>query len=211
MESAKFHIHTWGCQMNDHDTEKMSGLLIDSGLSPVNAFEDADLVLLNTCSIREKAADKVFSELGRLREVKAGRPNRRMLIGVAGCLAQQEKEIIFKRAPFVDFVLGTMAIKQLPKLVADALSGAPNGIDVAAYPDNHLFPADKIHRAPTAKALVTIIEGCDHSCTYCVVPNTRGGERHRPVEDILKEIRGLVADGYCEIELLGQNVNSYKG
>ena len=197
--------------MNDHDTEKMYGLLIDSGFSPTNALEDADLVLLNTCSIREKAAEKVFSDLGRLREVKAGRPSRRMIIGVAGCLAQQEKEKIFKRAPFVDFVLGTMAIKQLPKLVADALSGATHGIDVAAYPDNHLFPAEKIHRAPTAKALVTIIEGCDHSCTYCVVPNTRGGERHRPAEDILEEIRGLVADGYCEIELLGQNVNSYAG
>lgn len=211
MEPAKFYIHTWGCQMNDHDSEKMSGLLIDSGFSPAKSAEDADLVLLNTCSIREKAADKVFSELGRLREVKAGRPNRQMIIGVAGCLAQQEKEKIFKRAPFVDFVLGTMAIKQLPKLVADAISGAARRIDIAAYSDNHLFPAEKIHRAPTAKALVTIIEGCDHACTYCVVPNTRGNERHRPVKDILEEIRGLVASGFYEIELLGQNVNSYKG
>ena len=211
MESARFCIRTWGCQMNDHDSEKMSGLLIASGLSPANAPEDADLVLLNTCSVREKAAEKVFSDLGRLREVKAGRPNRQMVIGVAGCLAQQEKEKIFKRAPFVDFVLGTMAIVQLPKLVAGAISGAAHGIDVAAYPDNHLFPADKIHRGPTAKALVTIIEGCDHSCTYCVVPNTRGRERHRPAENILEEIRGLVAKGYCEIELLGQNVNSYNG
>ena len=209
----KFHILTWGCQMNDHDTEKMSGLLINSGLSTTDSVEDADIVLLNTCSIREKAAHKVFSELGRINEIKATRIEHPMFIGVTGCLAQQEKEKIFKRAPFVDFVLGTMALKQLPKIVAEVASG--NGkvkvTETNFFPDNHLFPAKSIHRECKAKALVTIIEGCNHNCTYCVVPTTRGKERHRPVSDILAEVKSLVDTGFYEVELLGQNVNSYSG
>jgi tRNA-2-methylthio-N6-dimethylallyladenosine synthase len=197
--------------MNDHDTEKMSGLLVSSGFSSVDSVEDADVVLLNTCSIREKAVHKVFSELGRLREIKANRANRSMFIGVTGCLAQHEKEKIFKRAPCVDLVMGTAAIQQLPKLVADAVSGVGRVIDTNFYPDNHLFPSVIIQRRPTAKALVTIIEGCNHACTYCVVPTTRGAERHRPVADVLAEVRSLVEQGFCEVELLGQNVNSYQG
>jgi len=203
--------------MNDHDSEKMSGLLVKNGYLPAKSIDDADIVLLNTCSVREKAAHKVFSELGRLKDAKANRANNPdspynpMLIGVAGCLAQQEKEKIFRRAPYVDLVLGTMAIKQLPKLVADALSGAGRVIDTNFYPDNHLFPLDSIQRGATAKALVTIIEGCNHACAYCVVPTTRGKERHRPAADILAEVRGLAESGFREVELLGQNVNSYRG
>lgn len=204
----KFHIETWGCQMNDHDSEKLSGLLVQEGHEPVASVAEADLVLLNTCSIREKAVHKVYSELGRLREEKEQRP---LLIGVVGCLAQQEKESLFRRAPQVDFVLGTMAVKQLPKLVEAALAGRKRLIDTQEYPDNHLFPPEVTQRLPMAKALVTIIEGCDHACTYCVVPSTRGPERHRPFADVLAEIRGLVGRDFREVELLGQNVNSYAG
>ena len=129
--------------MNDHDSEKMSGLLVNSGFSPADSVESADLVLLNTCSVREKAVHKVFSELGRLKEIKNNRANitnRPMIIGVTGCLAQQEKENIFKRAPCVDLIMGTSALMQLPKLVADAVSGVGRVIDTGFYPDNHLFP-----------------------------------------------------------------------
>jgi tRNA-2-methylthio-N6-dimethylallyladenosine synthase len=204
----KFYIETWGCQMNDHDSEKLSGLLIQEGHEPVASTAQADLVLLNTCSIREKAVHKVYSELGYLREEKEQRP---LLVGVVGCLAQQDKEAIFKRAPYVDFVLGTMAIKQLPNLVKAALAGRKRVIDTQDYPDNHLFPPEVTQRRSMAKALVTIIEGCDHTCTYCVVPTTRGPERHRPLADVLDEVRGLVRRGFREVELLGQNVNSYAG
>ncbi|GLH66185.1 tRNA (N6-isopentenyl adenosine(37)-C2)-methylthiotransferase MiaB [Geothrix edaphica] len=204
----KFHIQTWGCQMNDHDGEKLSGLLSAEGFEAVDSAEDAELVLLNTCSIREKAVHKVYSELGRLREEKQRRP---LLVGVTGCLAQQEQAALFKRAPHIDFVLGTMALKQLPRLVAEAQAGKARVMDTGEYPDNHLFPPAVTRRRDTAKALVTITEGCNHACTYCIVPTTRGAERHRPYEDVLAEVRGLVSRGYREVELLGQNVNSYAG
>jgi tRNA-2-methylthio-N6-dimethylallyladenosine synthase len=204
----KYLIQTWGCQMNDHDSEKLAGLLEKEGFRPAAAVEEADVVLLNTCSIREKAVNKVYSELGRLREEKLRRP---LLVGVTGCLAQQEKEGLFRRAPQIDFVLGTMAIKQLPRLVEEARAGKARVIDTAEYPDNHLFPVETTLRHSTAKALVTIIEGCNHACTYCIVPTTRGPERHRPWKDIVREVEDLVEMGYREVELLGQNVNSYMG
>ena len=204
----KFHIQTWGCQMNDHDGEKLSGLLSADGFEEVDSTEEADLVLLNTCSIREKAVHKVYSELGRLRAEKERRP---LLVGVTGCLAQQEQAALFKRAPHIDFVLGTMALKQLPRLVAEAREGKTRVMDAGEYPDNHLFPPAVTRRRDTAKALITITEGCNHACTYCIVPTTRGAERHRPCEDVIAEVRGLVARGYREVELLGQNVNSYAG
>ena len=204
----KFHIQTWGCQMNDHDGERLSGLLEKQGFESVDSSDEADLVLLNTCSIREKAVHKVFSELGKLRQEKERRP---LMIGVTGCLAQQEQDALFKRAPQIDFVLGTMALQQLPRLVAEAQAGKKRLIDTGEYPDNHLFPPEVARRRATAKALVTIIEGCNHACTYCIVPTTRGVERSRPWQDIVSEVRGLVASGYREVELLGQNVNSYQG
>ena len=204
----KFHIETWGCQMNDHDGEKLSGLLLAQGFESVDSSAEADLVLLNTCSIREKAVHKVYSELGRLRQEKLRRP---LLVGVTGCLAQQEQVALFKRAPHIDFVLGTMALKQLPRLVAEAQAGKARVMDTGEYPDNHLFPPEVTRRQDTAKALVTITEGCNHACTYCIVPTTRGTERHRPFQDVLAEVRSLVARGYREVELLGQNVNSYAG
>jgi len=204
----KYLIRTWGCQMNDHDSEKLAGLLAREGFAPAEGVEDADVVILNTCSIREKAVNKVYSELGRLREEKLRRP---LLVGVAGCLAQQEKDGLFRRAPQIDFVLGTMALQQLPRLVEEARAGRTQVIDTGDYPDNHLFPPETTIRHSTAKALVTIIEGCDHACTYCIVPTTRGPERHRPYPDVIQEVADLVAMGYREVELLGQNVNSYKG
>jgi len=204
----KFHIQTWGCQMNDHDGEKLSGLLSAEGFEAVAEAGDADLVLLNTCSIREKAVHKVYSELGRLREEKQRRP---LLVGVTGCLAQQEQTALFKRAPHIDFVLGTMALQQLPRLVAEAQAGKARVIDTGEYPDNHLFPPQVARRRDTAKALVTIIEGCNHACTYCIVPTTRGTERSRPFADVVAEVQGLADAGYREVELLGQNVNSYAG
>ncbi len=204
----KYHIQTWGCQMNDHDGEKLSGLLAAEGFEPVAEAGDADLVLLNTCSIREKAVHKVYSELGRLREEKQRRP---LLVGVTGCLAQQEQETLFKRAPHIDFVLGTMALRQLPRLVAEAQAGKARVMDTGEYPDNHLFPPSVARRRDTAKALVTIIEGCNHACTYCIVPTTRGTERSRPFADVVAEVRALADAGYREVELLGQNVNSYAG
>ena len=204
----KYLIETWGCQMNDHDSEKLAGLLIQEGFEPASGVGDADVVLLNTCSIREKAVHKVYTELGYLREEKKKRP---LLVGVTGCLAQQEQDALFKRAPQIDFVLGTMALKQLPRLLEEARAGHRRAIDTGSYPDNHLFPPEVAQRRSTAKALVTIIEGCDHACTYCVVPTTRGPERHRPFAEVVAEVRGLVARGYREVELLGQNVNSYQG
>jgi len=204
----KYFIETWGCQMNDHDSEKLAGLMNREGYETATSLDDADVVLLNTCSIREKAVQKVYSRLGVLREMKQ---ERSLMVGVVGCLAQQDQEGIFKRAPQVDFVLGTMAIQNLPRLVSDVRSGKRHVIDAGEYPDNHLFPPEVALRKPMAKALVTIIEGCNHACTYCVVPTTRGPERHRPFEDVLQEVQGLVERGYKEIELLGQNVNSYDG
>jgi tRNA-2-methylthio-N6-dimethylallyladenosine synthase len=204
----KFHVATWGCQMNDHDSEKLAGLLAAAGMEAVDSVAEADVVLLNTCSIREKAVHKVYSELGRLREEKQ---KRDLLVGVTGCLAQQEKEALFRRAPHIDFVLGTMALKQLPRLVEEARAGRKRVIDTGDYPDNHLFPPEVTRRGGSAKALVTIIEGCNHACTYCIVPLTRGIERSRPAADVVSEVRALVAAGYREVELLGQNVNSYAG
>jgi tRNA-2-methylthio-N6-dimethylallyladenosine synthase len=134
-----------------------------------------------------------------------------LLVGVTGCLAQQEQAALFKRAPHIDFVLGTMALRQLPRLVAEARAGKACVMDTGEYPDNHLFPPSVARRRDTAKALVTITEGCNHACTYCIVPTTRGAERHRPFVDVVAEVRGLVERGYREVELLGQNVNSYAG
>lgn len=204
----RFHILTWGCQMNDHDSEKLSGLLIQQGHEPVASVEAAELLVLNTCTIREKAVQKVYSELGRLRRVQRTRP---LLVGVTGCLAQQEGEALFRRAPHIAFVLGTRALLQLPRLLEEALAGRTRALDTAEYPDNHLFPHAVTRRRSTAKALVTIMEGCNHGCTYCIVPSVRGEERSRPFADILAEVHAAVAAGYREVELLGQNVNSYAG
>jgi tRNA-2-methylthio-N6-dimethylallyladenosine synthase len=209
----RYHIETWGCQMNVLDADKMAGALERHGYVRADSAEDADVLLLNTCSIREKAKEKVFSELGRLKPIKDLRPD--VVLGVCGCVAQQEGEAIFARAPYVDFVVGTRATVSLPILV-DRLRGgdetARHAVDVEVRNDSIDFPFDQIRREITgaAKAFVTIIEGCNHRCTFCIVPQTRGREISRGMGDVLLEVRQLATRGFREVEFLGQTVNAYR-
>lgn len=201
----KYFIKTWGCQMNVLDSDKMAGILLGLGYTPAKEVKDADVVLFNTCSVREGPENKVFTELGRLKALKK---RKNVVIGLVGCVAQQEKERIFKRAPFVDLVMGPGSVGRLPGLLAQAQRR--NAIDTHFYDDSILFPASSISRSLKTKAYVTVMEGCNKRCTYCIVPSTRGREVNRPLESILSEIRRAVDDGYREIELLGQNVNCWK-
>jgi len=210
--SGSYHIHTWGCQMNVHDSEKLAGLLEREGYVRASDENDADVILLNTCSIREKAAEKVFSELGRLRPIKE---KNKAVLGVCGCVAQQEGERIYQRAPYVDFVVGPRATESIAPTLAGIRAGGQRGLRVVdtAYRDDSIkFPFDEIRRVGEgrAKAFVTIIEGCNHRCTYCIVPTTRGREIYRPIETVLDEVRSLAAKGVLEVEFLGQTVNAYR-
>lgn len=200
-----FHIITYGCQMNEHDSEQMTGMLQALGYRRTATPDEADIIMLNTCSIREKAAHKLYSRLGKLRPFKQQNPN--LVIGVCGCVAQQEGEQIFAQVPYVDFVLGTKAIPRLPH-VLHALDARPRVIDVGEYAWER--EADNVVRECRFKAYITIMRGCDNFCAYCVVPYTRGREESRPSAEIVDEARNLVADGVQEITLLGQNVSSYR-
>lgn len=202
----RFFIETWGCQMNVHDSEKMAGLLGRHGYAPATGPEQADLILLNTCSVREKAARKVFSRLGMLRSLKDENPG--LLIGVCGCVAQQEGEEIFRRAPYVDLVMGPRNIAQLGTLLEQARRDG-RSISLARDDDPIVFPDDTTARAAGPRAYVTVMEGCNKSCTYCIVPYTRGREVYRPAAEISAEVAELAGRGYREIEFLGQNVNAY--
>jgi tRNA-2-methylthio-N6-dimethylallyladenosine synthase len=199
--------------MNVHDSEKLAGALEGRGYTRATELQQADVVLLNTCSIREKAAEKVFSELGRIHRLKKRHPE--MLIGVCGCVAQQEGQAIFERAPFVDFVIGPRATGSLSR-VLDQLDGGRGNrrrlIDIEYRDDSIRFPFDEIRRESpeSGKAYVTIIEGCNHRCTYCIVPTTRGREICRPMAEVLAEVRALARRGVREIEFLGQTVNAYR-
>jgi len=206
--SKHYLIETWGCQMNEHDTEKMAGLLENMGFAATTRVEDADVYLLNTCTIREKAEEKVFSRLGVLKKVKQKRGGE-MIIGVAGCVAQQNGERIFERAPFVDLVLGTQALTHLPDMISGIENLAGRQCDTGKDPDNHLFPVQVPVRASTLRARVTIMEGCNNYCTYCIVPFTRGRERSRPWEHIRDEVAMLADKGFKEIELLGRASRSF--
>jgi len=205
----KVFIKTFGCQMNEYDSEKMADVLHSyDNYSETKVLDEADLVLLNTCSIREKAQDKVFSDLGRLRDLKAQKPE--LLIGVGGCVASQEGQQIVSRAPYVDLVFGPQTLHRLPSMIAERnRSGRPQ-VDIN-FPEiekfDHLPPARKSGGA----AFVSIMEGCSKYCSYCVVPYTRGEEVSRPLEDVLVEVSSLAQQGVCEITLLGQNVNAYLG
>jgi tRNA-2-methylthio-N6-dimethylallyladenosine synthase len=205
----KLYIKTFGCQMNEYDSEKMADVLHSAqGMDQTDQIEDADVILLNTCSIREKAQDKVFSDLGRLRELKQLKPD--LLIGVGGCVASQEGKQIINRAPHVDFVFGPQTLHRLPKLIDQRLATGHSQVDIS-FPEIEKFDHLPRSRQTKGSAFVSIMEGCSKYCSYCVVPYTRGEEVSRPFEDVLTEIVGLTEQGVKEITLLGQNVNAYRG
>ena len=205
--SKKVFIKTFGCQMNEYDSDKMVDVLgAAQGYEPTQNVDEADLILFNTCSVREKAQEKVFSDLGRIRHLK----EKGVLIGVGGCVASQEGDEIIKRAPFVDVVFGPQTLHRLPDLLNARAAKAKPQVDIS-FPEiekfDHLPPA----RVDGATAFVSIMEGCSKYCSYCVVPYTRGEEVSRPFEDVLVEVAGLAEQGVKEINLLGQNVNAYLG
>lgn len=212
--TKRLHIKTYGCQMNVYDSERMADVLRPLGYVMSDAPEDADLVLLNTCHIREKAAEKVYSEIGRLKEMredKEARGGGRMTIAVAGCVAQAEGAEIMNRAPAVDLVVGPQAYHQLPELIARTTRARGERLlaDFAADEKFDKLPANREVSGPTA--FLTVQEGCDKFCTFCVVPYTRGAEWSRPVAQILDEARRLADKGVREVTLLGQNVNAFNG
>jgi tRNA-2-methylthio-N6-dimethylallyladenosine synthase len=205
----KLYIKTFGCQMNEYDSEKMADVLhANDGMTTTNDPAEADVILLNTCSIREKAEDKVFSDLGRLRELKKLKPE--LLIGVGGCVASQEGQQIISRAPYVDVVFGPQTLHRLPDLIAKRLSSGISQVDIS-FPEIEKFDHLPASRQTRGSAFVSIMEGCSKYCSYCVVPYTRGEEVSRPFDDVLTEVAGLAAQGVKEIVLLGQNVNAYIG
>jgi tRNA-2-methylthio-N6-dimethylallyladenosine synthase len=205
----KLYIKTFGCQMNEYDSEKMAEVLrAAEQMEKTDDPADADVILFNTCSVREKAQEKVFHDLGRVRHLKKDKPD--LLIGVGGCVASQEGAEIVKRAPYVDLVFGPQTLHRLPQLIsARRTSGRPQ-VDIS-FPEiekfDHLPPA----RVAGATAFVSIMEGCSKYCSFCVVPYTRGEEISRPFADVLEEIAGLASQGIREVTLLGQNVNAYRG
>ncbi|WP_298430206.1 tRNA (N6-isopentenyl adenosine(37)-C2)-methylthiotransferase MiaB [uncultured Jannaschia sp.] len=205
----KLHVKTYGCQMNVYDSERMAEALAPSGYEVTDRPEDADLILLNTCHIREKAAEKVYSDLGRLRPLRDAKPG--LKIGVAGCVAQAEGAEIVARQPLVDLVVGPQTYHRLPDMVR-AVEGGATAIDTD-MPEEDKFDHLPTMRTPSARpsAFLTVQEGCDKFCAFCVVPYTRGAEVSRPVDRLLGEARALVARGAREITLLGQNVNGYHG
>ncbi|NRF66661.1 tRNA (N6-isopentenyl adenosine(37)-C2)-methylthiotransferase MiaB [Aquincola sp. S2] len=205
--AKKVFIRSFGCQMNEYDADKMADVMrVAAGYEPTNDPEQADLILFNTCSVREKAQEKVFSDLGRVKHLKS----KGVLIGVGGCVASQEGAAIIERAPYVDVVFGPQTLHRLPQLIAQRTSQGRPQVDIS-FPEiekfDHLPPA----KVDGATAFVSIMEGCSKYCSYCVVPYTRGEEVSRPFEDVLAEVAGLAAQGVKEVTLLGQNVNAYRG
>ena len=206
---GKLYIKTFGCQMNEYDSDKMADVLHAShGYELTTVPEDADVLLVNTCSIREKAQEKVFSELGRWRAIKERRPE--LLIGVGGCVASQEGEGISRRAPFVDMVFGPQTLHRLPEMVDDVRRHGRPVVDVS-FPEIEKFDRLPEPRAGGATAFVSVMEGCSKYCSFCVVPYTRGEEVSRPLDDVVAEIVCLAEQGVREVNLLGQNVNAYRG
>ena len=203
------HLKTYGCQMNEYDSARMADVLRESGgYQPTDDPAQADLLLLNTCSVREKAQEKVFSLLGQWRLLKQSRPE--VIIGVGGCVASQEGEGITDRAPFVDLVFGPQTLHRLPAMIA-AVKGSGRPVVDVSFPEIEKFDRLPEPRASAATAFVSIMEGCSKYCTFCVVPYTRGEEVSRPLEPVMDEVRSLAAQGVSEITLLGQNVNAWRG
>jgi tRNA-2-methylthio-N6-dimethylallyladenosine synthase len=207
--SKKLYIKTFGCQMNEYDSDKMADVLNQSEpLEKTDNPEEADIILFNTCSVREKAQEKVFHDLGRVKHLKKLNPN--LVIGVGGCVASQEGSAIVARAPYVDVVFGPQTLHRLPQLIADRKAQGKAAVDVS-FPEIEKFDALPPAKVEGATAFVSIMEGCSKFCTFCIVPYTRGAEVSRPFEDILTEVAGLAQQGVKEITLLGQNVNAYRG
>ncbi|MDF1820415.1 MAG: tRNA (N6-isopentenyl adenosine(37)-C2)-methylthiotransferase MiaB [Alcanivoracaceae bacterium] len=207
--TRKLFIQTHGCQMNEYDSSRMADLLEAShGLEMTDNADEADVLLLNTCSIREKAQDKVFHQLGRWKQLKQARPD--LIIGVGGCVASQEGDAIRQRAPYVDVIFGPQTLHRLPTLISDASAGKGLAMDIS-FPEIEKFDALPEPSVDGPTAFVSIMEGCSKYCTFCVVPYTRGEEVSRPVAPVLAEIRHLAELGVREVNLLGQNVNAYRG
>ena len=202
----KYYIETFGCQMNVHDSERLAGLLDQAGYEPAVAPGDADLVVINTCSVRERAEERVYTELGMVPRNLAG---KRPIVAVTGCVAQQEGSALLERGHGVDLVVGTQALARLPDMVDRLEEHRQEQVDINPY-DNVSFPLGVARRSDPVKASVTIIEGCNDFCAFCVVPYTRGHERMRPAAEIVAEVTLAAAEGHCEIHLLGQIVNHYR-
>src|SRR5690554_5855110 len=204
----KLYIRTFGCQMNEYDSDKMADVLgVSEGLETTNSPDDADVILFNTCSVREKAQEKVFHDLGRVKHLKQAKPD--LIIGVGGCVASQEGDAIVARAPFVDVVFGPQTLHRLPTLIAERRRSGRAQVDIS-FPEIEKFDNLPPARVEGASAFVSIMEGCSKYCTFCVVPYTRGEEVSRPLDDILAEIADLADQGVREVTLLGQNVNAYR-
>lgn len=207
--TKKLFIKTWGCQMNEYDSEKMADLLDSThGYSLAEEAEQADVILLNTCSIREKAQEKVFHQLGRWKNLKKTNPE--LVIGVGGCVASQEGDAIRDRAPYVDIVFGPQTLHRLPEMISQVQNGEEAVVDIS-FPEIEKFDRLPEPRAEGPTAFVSIMEGCSKYCSFCVVPYTRGEEVSRPVDDVIFEIAQLAEQGVREVNLLGQNVNAYRG
>ena len=206
----KYFIETYGCQMNVHDSERMAGLLEQAGYESTPDAHDADVVVINTCSVRERAEEKLYTRLGEIRQASE-ETGRTPVVAVAGCVAQQEAGALLKRSSMIDVIVGTQSLKQLPSLIDQALAEGPSAprIDVNPYEDVS-FPLGVARRHDPVKAYVTIIEGCNEFCSFCVVPYTRGNERMRPKRDILNEVIHAAGEGHREVQLLGQIVNHYQ-
>ncbi|WP_319243375.1 tRNA (N6-isopentenyl adenosine(37)-C2)-methylthiotransferase MiaB [uncultured Propionivibrio sp.] len=207
--AKKLFIRTFGCQMNEYDSDKMADVLgASEEIIKTDRPEDADIILFNTCSVREKAQERVFHDLGRVRLLKQDKPD--LIIGVGGCVASQEGDAIIRRAPYVDVVFGPQTLHRLPQLIAEKRRQGKAQVDVS-FPEIEKFDAMPPAKVEGAAAFVSIMEGCSKFCTYCIVPYTRGDEVSRPFDDILTEVAGLAAQGVGEVTLLGQNVNAYRG
>ena len=205
----KLFIRTFGCQMNEYDSDKMADVLAASeDIVKTDTPEDADIILFNTCSVREKAQEKVFHDLGRVRLLKKAKPD--LIIGVGGCVASQEGAAILARAPYVDIVFGPQTLHRLPQLIAERRRNGKSQVDIS-FPEIEKFDNLPPAKVDGASAFVSIMEGCSKFCTFCIVPYTRGEEVSRPFDDVLTEVAGLAAQGVGEVTLLGQNVNAYRG
>src|SRR3954451_4964043 len=202
----RFYIETWGCQMDELDSQRMAGQLMQQGILPTREVEEADVILLNSCSVREKAEQQVYSRLGEYRLLKKGKGD--LLIGLCGCVAQQEGERALERVPDLDFVLGPARAGELQEVLASQRAGE-RGV-ATGFPEQRTYDIDAVSRHGEYKGMVTIIEGCNKICTFCIVPQTRGPERSRPLAEILREVRHLLDYGFQEIELLGQTVNHWR-